>query len=235
MSSPSSSARDRVHERRRAVALARHFREAEGLSIAQIADRLGRSPATIKAYFYDPTGDKARAVKARYQGLCRGCGAYTQPRNGKGDAYAYCKCCHPGAIKRRWTRKLVISRMLEWRDRYGRWPSSYDWSRTHARRRGGEALERLARGDWPAASVVTRLFGTWAAARTVALPKPGKRLASDPSSASLPLGSNSISLPNPPESTAKSEDLRGGVAEVQQADLQGFSACDPDFAHNSGR
>jgi DNA-binding NarL/FixJ family response regulator len=43
---------DRVLERRRAVALARHFREAEGLTIAQIADRLGRSPATVKAYFY---------------------------------------------------------------------------------------------------------------------------------------------------------------------------------------
>ena len=76
---------DRVVERRRAVALARHYREAEGLSIGQIADRLGRSPATIKAYFYDPTGEKARAVKARYQGVCRGCGAYTQPRNGKGE------------------------------------------------------------------------------------------------------------------------------------------------------
>ena len=46
-----SAAYDRVVERRRAVALARHFRETEGLSIAQIADRLGRSPATIKAYF----------------------------------------------------------------------------------------------------------------------------------------------------------------------------------------
>jgi transposase len=46
---------DRVVERRRAVALARHYREAEGLSIAQIAERLGRSPATIKAYFYDPS------------------------------------------------------------------------------------------------------------------------------------------------------------------------------------
>jgi transcriptional regulator with XRE-family HTH domain len=49
----SSRPYDRVAERRRAVALARHFREAEGLTIAQIAERLGRSPATIKAYFYD--------------------------------------------------------------------------------------------------------------------------------------------------------------------------------------
>ena len=46
---------DRVLERRRAVALARHYREFEGLSIRQIADRLGRSPATVKAYFYDPS------------------------------------------------------------------------------------------------------------------------------------------------------------------------------------
>jgi AraC-like DNA-binding protein len=159
---------DRVVERRRAVALARHYREAEGLSIGQIADRLGRSPATIKAYFYDPTGEKARAVKARYQGLCRGCGAYTQPRNGKGDAYAYCKACHPGAIERRWTRERLLDAMLRWRTRYGRLPSSYDWSRTRARRRGGEPLERLSTGDWPSAGVVTAVYGSWKAARAAA-------------------------------------------------------------------
>ena len=159
---------DRVLERRRAVALARHYREFEGLSIGQIADRLGRSPATIKAYLYDPTGAKARAVKARYVGVCRGCGAYTQPRNGKGDAYAYCKRCHPGAIARHWTRELVIEAMREWHERYGRLPSSYDWSRSHARRRGGEAFRRLTEGRWPSASVVSTLFGTWSLARTVA-------------------------------------------------------------------
>jgi AraC-like DNA-binding protein len=159
---------DRVVERRRAVALARHYREAEGLSIVQIADRLGRSPATIKAYFYDPTGKKARAVKARYQGVCRGCGAYTQPRNGKGDAYAYCKACHPGAIERRWTRERVLDAMRAWRVQHGQLPSSYDWSGTHALRRGGEALERLSDRDWPSASVVTNVFGTWAKARAAA-------------------------------------------------------------------
>jgi len=109
-------------------------------------------------------GGEGPGGQARYQGVCRGCGAYTRPRNGKGDAYAYCKACHPGAIERRWTREVVLAAMREWRDRYGRLPSSYDWSRTHARRRGGQALERLRSGDWPAASVVTRLFGTWAVA-----------------------------------------------------------------------
>ena len=91
---------DRVAERRRAAQLARHYRDEEGLSIAEIARRLGRAEATIKAYLYDPTGDKARAVKARYRGVCRGCGAPTAPRNGKGDAYAYCKRCHPDRSRR---------------------------------------------------------------------------------------------------------------------------------------
>jgi hypothetical protein len=118
-----------------------------------------------------PTGEKAHAVKARYLGVCRGCGAYTQPRNGKGDAYAYCKRCHPGAMERRWTRELVISAMLEWREAYGQLPSSYDWSRTHAQRRGGHALRRLTGRRWPAASVVSAVFGTWALARQAAAEK----------------------------------------------------------------
>ena len=54
-SAVSSERYDRVVERRRAVALARHLRECEGLSIAQIAERLGRAPAAVKAYFYDPS------------------------------------------------------------------------------------------------------------------------------------------------------------------------------------
>jgi hypothetical protein len=44
-------------------------------------------------------------------------------------------------------------------------PYNYNVANASARE---EALERLARGDWPAASVVNCLFGTWAAARVTA-------------------------------------------------------------------
>lgn len=155
---------DRVAERERAVALARHYREAEGLSIVQIAARLGRAPATVKGYFYDPSGERARAVKARYQGVCRGCGAPTASRGGKGDAYEYRKRCHPGVIAPTRTRGWVRHAMRAWAERHGRPPSSTDWSRTHARRRGGEALERLRDEDWPSPSTVIDLYGSWAAA-----------------------------------------------------------------------
>ena len=64
---------DRVHERRKAAALARHYRDEEGLSIAEIARRLGRAQATVKAYLYDPTGEKAQggqgALRRRAEGL----------------------------------------------------------------------------------------------------------------------------------------------------------------------
>jgi transcriptional regulator with XRE-family HTH domain len=155
---------DRVTGRRRAAQRARHYRDQEGLSIAEIARRLGRAEATIKSYLYDPTGDKAREVKARYRGVCRGCGAPTSARNGKGDAYAYCKRCRPGAIERYWSRERVREAMGAWRASYGAAPSSYDWSRTHARRCGGEAVERLQTGEWPAPSTVIDLYGSWAAA-----------------------------------------------------------------------
>jgi hypothetical protein len=60
--------------------------------------------------------------------------------------------------------------MRRWRSLYGAPPSSYDWSRTHARERGGEALARLNEEIWPAPATVIDLYGTWAAARADAFP-----------------------------------------------------------------
>jgi DNA-directed RNA polymerase specialized sigma24 family protein len=45
---------DRVSERRRAAQLARHYRDQEGLSIAEIARKLGGAKSTVKAYLYEP-------------------------------------------------------------------------------------------------------------------------------------------------------------------------------------
>ena len=109
-------------------------------------------------------------MKRRYQGVCRGCGAPTQARNGKGDAYEYCKACNPGAAAPKLRREAVREAMRLWRSRYGAAPSSYDWSRTHARKRGGDALTRLNEGDWPPSATVIDLYGTWAAARADAFP-----------------------------------------------------------------
>jgi hypothetical protein len=46
---------DRVSERRRAAALARHYRDQEKLPIVEIARRMGRAESTVKAYLYDPS------------------------------------------------------------------------------------------------------------------------------------------------------------------------------------
>jgi len=83
----------RVIERRRAVALAHHYRDNEGLSGKQIAERMGRSHATIRSYFYDPDASKARATKERYRGTCETCGTPTSGGNGPGQAKNHCPRC----------------------------------------------------------------------------------------------------------------------------------------------
>jgi hypothetical protein len=102
--------------------------------------------------------------------VCRGCGAPTAARGGKGDAYEYCKRCHPGAIAPIRTREWVRDWMRNRQALYWSPPSLTDWSRTHARRRGDEAMKRLRDRDWPASSTVIDLYGTWAAARSDAFP-----------------------------------------------------------------
>jgi predicted transcriptional regulator len=54
----------RVAERQRAAQLARHYRDQENLTIAEIARRLGRAEATIKAYLYDPSDDNKRPTRS---------------------------------------------------------------------------------------------------------------------------------------------------------------------------
>jgi hypothetical protein len=156
----------RILERRRNVLLAQHYRE-RGESIAQIARRLERAPSTIKGYLHDPSGAKAKARKADYAGRCERCGASTSGADGKGRAARHCQRCKPQS-RPRWTREAVRGAHRFWRERYGFVASSVDWSGTHARRRGGAALERYQSARWPSGPVVRRLYGSPAAARAEA-------------------------------------------------------------------
>ena len=72
------------------------YRDQEGLTIAEIARRLGRAESTVTAYLYDPLGEKAREVKARYRGVCPGCGAPTSARNGRATRMPIASAAVPG-------------------------------------------------------------------------------------------------------------------------------------------
>jgi hypothetical protein len=159
---------ERTLGRRRQVLLARHYRE-RGDSIAQIARLLDRAPATVKGYLHDPTGEKAKARKAGYAGTCDRCGAPTSGADGKDRAPRHCQRCKPQS-RPRWTREAVRGAHRFWLEQFGFVASSVDWSGTHARRRGGAALERYQSARWPSGPVIRRLYGSPAAARADAFP-----------------------------------------------------------------
>jgi AraC-like DNA-binding protein len=158
--------------RQRAVTRAHQLRATEGLTIAQIADRLGLSPKTIAAYFSDPTGEKRDRYKQKQQGRCEQCGKPTTS-----TAVKRCRDCREQARQRRWTQQTITDAMLAWHDAHGRLPTSYDWNATAAARRP-DALRRLQHGDWPPASSVTDAFGSWPAATRQARRRLAKRLRS---------------------------------------------------------
>jgi hypothetical protein len=118
----------------------------------------------VKAYLHDPIGEKAREVKARYRGVCRGlrrvnqraqrqgrCVRLLQALPSRGDRAAMDPRAEPRGDARLAKRATALR------------PPRMTGSRTHAKRRGGEALNRLQAGEWPAPSNVIDLYGSWAA------------------------------------------------------------------------
>ena len=155
--------------------LARYYRDHEALPVSEIARRLGRRPATITAYLYDPDGTKAKQVKARYRGVCQKCGASTWG-SGPSGAARLCARCN-GAGTRRWEHEQIEAALRAWMSMFGNAASTTDLSMTHAAqaaaRDGGVRLRRLnagwSGGRWPPASVVQYHYGTVANANRVAL------------------------------------------------------------------
>jgi hypothetical protein len=65
-----------------------------------------------------------------------------------------------GRRVRRWTRELIIEKILEWEARYGEPPGSADWNPSLARWRAQEwRAERYREGDWPSTNAAKRPFG----------------------------------------------------------------------------
>src|ERR1700741_1639723 len=61
---------------------------------------------------------------------------------------------------RRWTRELIIEKILEWEARYGEAPCSADWNPSLARWRAQEwRIERYREGIWPSTNAAKRPFG----------------------------------------------------------------------------
>ena len=80
----------------------------------------------------------------------------------------------------RWTRELIIEKILEWNARYGEPPCSADWNPSLARWRAQEwRAERYREGIWPSTNAAKRPFdGTFdAAVRAAGLEphRPGPR------------------------------------------------------------
>jgi hypothetical protein len=65
-----------------------------------------------------------------------------------------------GRRVRRWTRELIIEKILEWKARYGEPPCSADWNPSLARWRAQEwRAERYREGVWPSTNAAKRPFG----------------------------------------------------------------------------
>jgi hypothetical protein len=88
-----------------------------------------------------------------------------------------------GRRVRRWTRELIIEKILEWDARYGGPPCSADWNPSLARWRAQEwRAERYRDGAWPSTNAAKRQFdGSFdAAVRAAGLEphRPGPKRAS---------------------------------------------------------
>lgn len=93
----------RGHEHRprtELVAEANRLR-AEGLNVREIALTMGKGEGTVRSWFSDPDGSKARALKASYQGACVECGYPTSHGGGSGREKASLRCiyCARGKLR----------------------------------------------------------------------------------------------------------------------------------------
>jgi hypothetical protein len=143
------------------IARVRALRE-EGYHWEEIGRIVGLARSTVHALYADPTGDKARERKRRYERPCVDCGKTINP-NGFREDTIRCQTCQ-GAYGRALTRRWIIDSVAEWVSRFGAPPAATDWNPAQSRSRGMEwkvrRLERTGR-PWPSVTTVQETFGSW--------------------------------------------------------------------------
>jgi DNA-binding CsgD family transcriptional regulator len=129
---------------------------SEGLIYREIAQRLGISTSYAGELVDDPSGQKVRRRKRRYDLVCVDCGGRvdgTAPGKMPNRDEPVCIKC-AGEHYAVWTREAIIFAIQEWADEHGGIPpSAADWLRAHA-----------LSGPVPVVNHVLRRFGTWNAA-----------------------------------------------------------------------
>jgi hypothetical protein len=150
----------------------KRLRERDGLTWREIGERLGVSLTTACDYYLDPTGDSARARKAKTNGACRDCG---QPTTSDGsyipERCRPCRFAFDHAASVAW----IIDSIRDWAEMFGVPPSSSDWNQSMCRIRGWQSkIARYASTgrDWPSTNAAQSTFGSWNAALEAAGFKP---------------------------------------------------------------
>ena len=141
MGNAASAGGDRVAERHRAVALARHYRDFEGMSIRQIADRLGRSPATVKAYFGTTPPVRRHGRSRRATSECAVAAAPTPSRaTARATPTRIARSANQAQSSDAGRASSSLTRCASGWNATASCPLRTQWSRAHARRRWRNGL-----------------------------------------------------------------------------------------------
>lgn len=137
-------------ERRRRVAIARQLRDT-GLSVTEVAERMGIKRRSASDLLSDPWREKANRRRALYGGKCGRCGQQTDGSAGRSKpAPEFCSACAP-AKHATWNKTTILAAIARYARETGHQPVSREW-----------LLDRPSYA--PPVSTVLNNFGSWSAA-----------------------------------------------------------------------
>jgi hypothetical protein len=139
------------------------FLRKYGRTPNQIASACRVCANYVRDVLDDPDGNKARARKAGYRGVCVDCGRPTNGSSGRARAPERCVRCSNRKIRLYWTHERIIEAIERWVTIHGEPPTTSEWGRSH---HGAPEWrkKRMAEtpGRWPELRVVQGMFGSWA-------------------------------------------------------------------------